>query len=933
MIELKHVYKKFNKTDYILKDINLSLPRYGIVVIYGPSGCGKTTLLNVISSLYDFEGEISFNGHNYSLMSEEERDTLRNNKIGFIFQDYKLFEFETVRNNVLLAVDIKSNDKKAQKERRTQELLNIVGLVNKINENVNKLSGGEKQRIAFSRAIVNSPSLVLADEPTGNLDNKNSELIMNLIERLSKNSLVVMVSHDEELTKKYADQIVYMKDGQIEKVEYNNHNRHVDLLPLTHISKKENKPKLPLGFCIKHTLNNIKRRKFRTAFVFLTTSLGLVSVGLGTVLSSIISTSLYKSYSSIIDSNKVILSPKENEALRKEISAYDYDEVISISNDYKDDIDDIGVYYWNNFEKMFTSYSFSISNEQISRVLPDFSINLINEFTDLKDNKNIIYPLQLTNIENDEVILGLTYPTLEEICFQLTIKRTVESFSEYLKSNDLYIDFYMSNANWGYDVSFPIKIKGFSMCKYNCFYHSNNKWNEFIYEEKCVLPSSNLINVNTSNPWDLKKSYYFEFKKERDQFLKDMKFSKTYKDMITEILDKKYYPYLNKDKECEECNRVTLLSINNKQGINGFYNQYIKSVSDDINYLIYGSQNGYAIYPDSLMMGFAKSTYLSNEAALIDEAIDLTAYLKYEDSLNISVPDSVIEGHFAKSNLDGLIFNPSYNLLSGRTPNNYNEIVVSNALINRLNIYEPINKPIYLSFPVIEELLPNGYLKRDYHTIELKIVGVSDSNKLELSHEEEWSIMIFQTRFGVSNIDLNIDTIAMDVTENKEDAIIHDLGRAFPKFKSVCPISSVKDSINKICGYIEQILIILSISSIIISSLLLSICNYLHFVEIKKDIGLIRCIGITKNESSKFIFTHSLILGLLSAIIATIQLLIICLFLSKMLSEMFAISSFFIFNPLSVVIMFSISIIISILSSLVIKKKVNKLNAIDCLNK
>ena len=101
MIELKHVYKKFKDT-YVLKDINISFPQYGIVTIYGPSGCGKSTLLNVISSLYDFEGDISFNGKHYSMLNEEDRDLLRNTKIGFIFQDYKLFEFETVRNNILI---------------------------------------------------------------------------------------------------------------------------------------------------------------------------------------------------------------------------------------------------------------------------------------------------------------------------------------------------------------------------------------------------------------------------------------------------------------------------------------------------------------------------------------------------------------------------------------------------------------------------------------------------------------------------------------------------------------------------------------------------------------------------------------------------------------------------------------------------------------
>ena len=108
MIELKNVSKIFDN-NYVLKDISLKLPRYGIVSIFGPSGCGKTTLLNILSSLESFEGEISFNGKQYSLLNESDKDELRNTKIGFIFQDYKLFENETAERNLMLSLDIKSD--------------------------------------------------------------------------------------------------------------------------------------------------------------------------------------------------------------------------------------------------------------------------------------------------------------------------------------------------------------------------------------------------------------------------------------------------------------------------------------------------------------------------------------------------------------------------------------------------------------------------------------------------------------------------------------------------------------------------------------------------------------------------------------------------------------------------------------------------------
>ena len=184
---------------------------------------------------------------------------------------------------------------------------------------------------------------------------------------------------------------------------------------------------------------------------------------------------------------------------------------------------------------------------------------------------------------------------------------------------------------------------------------------------------------------------------------------------------------------------------------------------------------------------------------------------------------------------------------------------------------------------------------------------------------------------GISVFNLNIDSLAIEVEENYENAVINSLKRSFPNFEASSPISGVKDSINTVCGYIEKILLVFSISSIVIASLLLMICNYLHFVEIKKDIGLVRCIGITKQESSKFIFVHSFIMALFSLLISIVQLLFICFFLSRTFSSLFIIESTFVFNPMSIVYMLFVAIFISFISSITIKRRINKLNPLDCL--
>ena len=931
MIELKHVSKKFNN-EFVLKDINLLLPQYGIVVIYGPSGCGKSTLLNVISSLYECnEGDISFNGRHYGAMREIDKDELRNSKIGFVFQDYKLFDFETVKNNLMLAIDIKCSDKKSEKDRRAYDLLRIVGLSHKADELVSNLSGGEKQRVALARAMCNSPSVLLADEPTGNLDQQNSEAVMSVMERIAKESLVIIVSHDEKLTKKYADQIVYMKDGRIENIEYTNHNRHIDLLPLIHIKPRENKAILPVSFCISHSFNSIKRRKWRTIMILLTTSLGLIGVGLGTVLSKIVSTNLYKSYSSIIDTNKVVMRQKENNQSGTKINALEYDEVTYLQSKYKESVSHTGVYYWNNFETMFSYYDFSLTSGAVKKTLPEYTIRHFNEFEYLLDCKTTIYPTQFSYIEEDEVVLGLTYPLLNEICYQLYIQRTVNSFSTFLRSNELYITIDLENYNWSYYNSFSLKVVGFTMTNKNCFFHSYDRWNEFIFEDRCNLSTTNLINTTSKNPWDLKKSYFFEFRKNRDIFLEDMRFQKENRQIAAEILTESYCPIISKGLLTEECNRVVLLTMSNQNKIEGYLTNFFKKSSKHVQSCILGSPSAYAIYPDSLMMGFARTTFLSKDIESLEEVIDLTAYIKYEESHNINISDNVLEGHFTKSNSSGLTFNPSYNLILGSHPQNYNEIVISKQIASKFYYSSPIYSAIYLSFPIKEELLPNGYLSRDYHTVGLKIVGVSDSNKNEISHNESWTTMFFQTMIGVSRFSLEIDSVALAIDENTEDEVIKMLSRSFPKYEITSPMSSIKDSVNTICGYIEKILLILSISSVIIASLLLSICNYLHFIEIKKDIGLVRCIGINKGEANKFIFVHSIMMSLLAFVLASIQLLVACFFLSRTMSSMLYIETTFIFNPLSILYMLVLALSISLISSLAIRRAVNKLDPLDCL--
>jgi len=219
MIELINVYKIYKVGAYevpALKGINLRIEKGEFVAIIGPSGSGKSTLLYLIGCLdKPTKGSVIIDGQNTSTLNEKQLTELRRDKIGFIFQQYYLIPTLTALENVELPMVFKGIPK-VERIERAEELLEMVGLGSKKDRKPNELSGGEQQRVAIARALANNPSILLCDEPTGNLDTKSGRIVMDIIKRLNveKEVTVVLVTHDLSL-KVYADRVVNIRDGVI----------------------------------------------------------------------------------------------------------------------------------------------------------------------------------------------------------------------------------------------------------------------------------------------------------------------------------------------------------------------------------------------------------------------------------------------------------------------------------------------------------------------------------------------------------------------------------------------------------------------------------------------------------------------------------------------------------------------------------------------
>ena len=233
MIKIEKVNKYYNKGKanqiHVIDNTTMTLPDKGIVCLLGPSGCGKTTLLNAIGGLDKVDrGTITIDGQRITRFSSNKIDSIRNARIGYIFQNFNLLDDRTVFENVAIALRMIGIRDKTTVTARVRYCLEKVGIDQYRNKMAGSLSGGQRQRVAIARAIVKNPSIIIADEPTGNLDSANTLEIMNIIKTISKERLVILVTHERNIAEFYSDHVAEMKDGRIVKAYNNDSSRYLD---------------------------------------------------------------------------------------------------------------------------------------------------------------------------------------------------------------------------------------------------------------------------------------------------------------------------------------------------------------------------------------------------------------------------------------------------------------------------------------------------------------------------------------------------------------------------------------------------------------------------------------------------------------------------------------------------------------------------------
>ncbi len=450
MLELKNITKIYENSlnKAVLKNLNLRFNSIGLVSILGPSGAGKSTLLNIIGGLdRNYMGEVIVDGRSMNSFKESDFDRYRNHKIGFVFQNSTLIEHLSVLENISIKLKLSRCKEKLL-------LLEELGLTNYLNKKPNELSGGEILRVQVARALANNSSIILADEPTGALDSKNSIKIMEILKEISKTKLVIMVTHNEELARNYSDRIIRIKDGEIVS----------DSLPNEEIKKEElilNSTKFSFKDAIFLSFKNIITKKTRVLITSIAISVGIIGIALILSISNGI--------------NKYI-------KILEEDTAYSYpilieDSVIDNTNrDINLKQNDEGKIYRLNSNKNVKKNDLN----SLKTYLEEKGINT------LSNNINYIYDLDLNIYRSDYQKLDLS-----DIFFELDQENLTNSFEIVkgrfpTKYNEIVL--ILNENNEIYDYTLDI-LGNFNKNSYN--------YEEFLgLEYKLVLSSKFYIKEN-----------------------------------------------------------------------------------------------------------------------------------------------------------------------------------------------------------------------------------------------------------------------------------------------------------------------------------------------------------------------------------------------------------------------------------------------------
>ena len=838
MLELNDIKKDYvsgSTTVSALKGINLRFRDCEFVSILGQSGCGKTTMLNIIGGLDKYtSGDLKINGVSTKNYKDRDWDFYRNNSIGFVFQSYNLIPHQTVLSNVELALTL-SGVSKAERKKRAIEALEKVGLGEQIHKKPNQMSGGQMQRVAIARALVNNPDILLADEPTGALDTETSIQIMELLKEISKDRLIIMVTHNPELAKDYSTRIVRLLDGVItdDSDPYSLEDMEADIrakeaakvkISEKKIKKSGKKQKTSMSFftALSLSFNNLMTKKTRTILTAFAGSIGIIGIAMILSISNGIQLYIDRVQRDTLSSYPITLQAE----------AIDISSMVSSMTGNSDS---------EEHEDKSKIYSNDIMGDMINTMVKEVKSNNLSEFKKYIENgssdiKSYVSDIQYSYDVPLNIYMKDTSNGVEQLnpgtMFDSIYGEGATSASSSMSSG-MGMGMFSNSSVWN-------QLLGNQQVLDEQYDVLAGHWPENYNEVVLVVDKNNevddytLYSLGLKDPEEVRTLFKKMMVGESYETEKDISYT------FDEILDTEFKLVMPTDMY--KYNDVT-----------GTWDDYSK----DDKYMTNVVNNG----TDIKVCGIIRPN---------DDAVStsLSSGIGYTAKLTEYIIEEVKNSEIAKAQLA----DTSVDVFTGVPFDNDRNTEITmddiNAYMATLSPEESAQMQAMTSGMSDDQILQLFSASLKARTTDATL----DSNKSKLGITDldtPSQIDIYATDFDskekVQNIIKDYNKLQQD--DGKEENVIN-----YTDYVGI-----MMSSVSTIINAISYVLIAFVAISLIVSSIMIGIITYISVLERTKEIGVLRSIGASKKDVSRIFNAETLIEGFVSGALGIVVTLLLCI--------------------------------------------------------
>ncbi len=874
MLQLKNIVKDYVSGDtkvQALKGIDITFRDSEFVSILGQSGCGKTTLLNIIGGLDQYtSGDLIINGRSTKKYKDSDWDTYRNHTIGFVFQSYNLIPHQSVLSNVELALTL-SGVSKAERRKRAVEVLEKVGLGDQIHKKPNQMSGGQMQRVAIARALVNNPDILLADEPTGALDSATSIQIMELLKEISKDRLIIMVTHNPELAEKYSSRIVRLLDGKVtdDTMPYEPTDSRITENDKVKKEKKKKGTSMSFLTALSLSANNLMTKKGRTLLTAFAGSIGIIGIALILALSS-----GFQSYIKRVEEDTLSSYP-----ISIEEEQVDYSSMMSAF---------MGQHVGDAAEKEEGKiYSNNIISEMLNSMMSQVQVNNLADFKKFIEDKNngfdelvsdIQYGYSTTlNIYKEDTSDGIVQVNPSTVLDTIGMGQIAGMSSSSMMGGQ------MMGSSW--DVwSELIGNQTLLESQYNVI---AGRWPSAYNEIVLIVDENNEISDYALYALGLKDQDEVADTMTRlakGEEVVSYKTEYTYED----ILNLRYRLVVNTDFYDYDEENGTYTDVRDDE------DSYKAAIADGIQLQVVG-----ILRPDPDAVTGAVSGSVGYTSALMEYVIN-----------QINDADIV-----KKQAAD-----PETDVITGMPfTKDGEEVEMENTF--DITTLTP-EQQAYLASLSQEELeaLMASYMQPTTSSAtyegNMEAFGVADLEKPS-------SIMIYPVDFASK------DAISDKISEYND--MVRAEGREEAVINYTDYIGLMMSSISTIINAISYVLIAFVAISLVVSSIMIGIITYISVLERTKEIGILRSIGASKHDVSMVFNAETLIVGFVSGAMGIIVTLLLIIPINAIIKNLSGIANVAGLPWLAALILVLISMALTFIAGLIPAKMAAKKDPVVAL--